>query len=83
MLPVEPTDQPSTSRLVVFAKDQPEYIPLPAYVDIQGSVTTEWELSAEELTIILNGGKIRLEILYLLSDPHRKAMAPIKIQAIP
>ena len=49
---------------VVFAKDQPQYLPLPAYIekgDPEGKVSTVWQLSAEELEKIQeNGGKIEL-----------------------
>ena len=42
MTPVEPTVVEGSS-LIVFAVDQPEYIPLPASVDSDGLVMTEWE----------------------------------------
>lgn len=45
---------------MVFAKDQPEYTQLPASVDHEGLVMTEWEPSAEDLSCLLNGGRIRL-----------------------
>jgi hypothetical protein len=59
MTPVEPAIH-SGAQLVVFAKDQPEYIPLPASVDTQGLVMTEWEPTTEELNRLLQGGRIRL-----------------------
>ena len=34
---------------VIFAKDQPEYIPLPALKMPDGEIITCWELSDEEL----------------------------------
>jgi hypothetical protein len=39
----------------VIAKDQPEYLPLPAHVDQtpQRCVTTCWELTDEELTQLI------------------------------
>jgi hypothetical protein len=45
---------------VLFAKDQPPYTSLPASVDGEGCVMTEWEPSAEDLAVILNGGRIRI-----------------------
>ena len=47
---------------VVFAKDQPEYIPLPAISDGY-KVITKWKLSKEELEEIAITGEIYLELL--------------------
>lgn len=60
MTPVEPVVIEEGSRLVVWAKDQPQYIPLPTVIDPQGMVISEWEPTAEELYALLNGGRIRL-----------------------
>lgn len=68
MNPVEPTLHEG-AHLVVFAKDQPEYVPLPASVDVEGVVMTEWEPTAEELDRLLCGGRVRLWL-------HR-AVAPL------
>jgi hypothetical protein len=54
---------PEGSRLVIYAKDQLEYDPLPASVDASGVVTTEWEPSEEELHRLLCGGRLRLRVL--------------------
>lgn len=60
MTPVEPTLH-AGAQLVVFGQDQPEdYFPLPASVDANGVVMTEWEPTAEELERLLCGGRIRL-----------------------
>lgn len=48
---------------VVFAEDQPEYEPLPAKKDSDGTITTCWELTPEEREIIANGGNLWLRIL--------------------
>jgi hypothetical protein len=50
------------SRPVVFAKDQPEYEPLPALIFSDGKVLTEWQLTEEERARILAGENIRLWI---------------------
>jgi hypothetical protein len=47
---------------VIFAKDQPEYIPLPASVDAAGVVTTEWMPTDEERDHLLTGGALRTEV---------------------
>ena len=38
---------------VVFAKDQPEYLPLPAFRDDEGQVVSCWRLSAWEVLRLL------------------------------
>lgn len=38
---------------VVYGKDQPEYLPLPAHRDEQGVATTCWALTDEELSKVL------------------------------
>lgn len=48
---------------VIFAKDQPEYQPLPAHKDELGIVTTCWELSPEERQILISNGKIYLQLM--------------------
>ena len=48
---------------VVFAKDQPEYNPLPAFRNNspEGEVVTKWELSEEDLEAINETGCIWLQ----------------------
>ena len=50
---------------VIFAKDQPEYIPLPAFrkESPQGEVITCWQLSFKERLRILFKGEIWLSML--------------------
>ena len=41
---------------IVFARDQPEYKPLPAFKDKNGEVVSCWELSfRERIRVLLNG----------------------------
>lgn len=42
-------------QMVIFAKDQPEYLPLPAYLhrDQEGRITCCWQLSWSELFQLL------------------------------
>ncbi len=60
MMPIEPTVLPAGAKLVLFAKDQPEYHPLPAAITPDGVVMTEWEFTAEELHALFTGGKLRV-----------------------
>jgi hypothetical protein len=46
---------------VIFAKDQPEYLQLPARSDGHSVVTT-WELTAAERVAILAGASIILQV---------------------
>lgn len=56
MTPIEFNEQ-----TVVFAKDQPEYLPLPAHVDGQGIVTSCWRLGLRERLRLLFTGRLWLQ----------------------
>jgi len=43
---------------ITFAKDQPEYLPLQAYIDSEGRVVTCWKLSIREKIKLLFTGII-------------------------
>lgn len=62
MNPIVPSTSPEGGRAVVFAKDQPQYIPLPAIVCPDGSVLTEWQLTEDERARLVAGEAIRLTI---------------------
>lgn len=47
----------------VYGAKQPEYVPLPAHKADDGTVTTCWELSPEELKQIQETGVIWLSLL--------------------
>lgn len=82
MKPVTPPLPPGTT-LIVFAKDQPEYTPLPAAVSPNGAVMTEWEPSAEDLATLMNGGRVRLWImLYGQQCPHCHVIFGPKLQPV-
>ena len=48
---------------VVFAKDQPEYLPLPAHRSEDGCVSTCWQLTWRERLKVLIGGRLFLSLL--------------------
>jgi len=48
---------------VTYAKNQPEYLPLPAYKTSDGMVTSCWGLSFFERLKVVLIGKIYLEVL--------------------
>lgn len=76
MIPVEPPAYDGTMG-VVYAKDQPQYIPLPARVDSTGMVITEWEPTAEDLERLLQGGRVRLCI-----HTHMQPLQPVSLDVI-
>lgn len=81
MIPVTPVVLHENATLIVFAKDQPSYVQLPASVDGDGTVMTEWELTAEELAILLRGGRIRLWVLYT-GVAKGEPLTPLGIEAV-
>lgn len=48
---------------VIYAGNQPQYLPLPAYRSEDGLVITCWELSFKERIKLLLSGKLFLAIL--------------------
>lgn len=68
MIPVPPSSCADADTRVVFAKNQAEYVPLPATISPEGIVTTEWEPNAEELSELLNGGRVRI-LLHTFNQP--------------
>ncbi len=77
MTPVLPAVPHEGAVLVVIAKDQPQYMPLPASVSLDGVVMTEWELSAEDLARLLNGGRVRL-----WQHTHGTPLQPISLETV-
>ena len=66
MQPVSPVMPGSEPIEVVYAKDQPEYQPLPAvYVDLEHAriVVSRWRLSDEEREQVNNGADIVLQLM--------------------
>jgi len=47
----------------IYAKDQPEYQPLPAHRDEAGIVVTCWQLTTEEKKVIAETGVIYISLL--------------------
>lgn len=50
-------------QTVVIAKDQPEYLPLPAHVDSDGVVTCCWQLTFKERMKLIFTGRIWHSVL--------------------
>lgn len=60
----------------VFAKDQPEYQPLPACVTQEGVVVSCWELTPEEIEEIQRTG-----VLWVKQLPFGSPLQPLLPQA--
>ena len=75
MTPVEPTYCPDGAARLIFAKDQPEYLPLPATRTPEGVVCTEWEPTADELEALLTGGRVRI-LLHTFNQP----LQPLRVE---
>lgn len=78
MRPVEPSLHEG-AYLIIFAKNQPPYKPLPASVDESGTIMTEWEFSAEDLQRIMTGSRLRL---WLMGMDLEKPLTPIKLELV-
>ncbi len=60
MIPIEP-DKRNGAQAAIFAKDQPQYIPLPA--NIKGDyVETKWRLTWRERFAVLLRGNFYLSV---------------------
>lgn len=70
---------------VVFAKDQPEYLPLPAFQvpdDPNGQVITRWELSEAELAEIQETKSIVISV-YTFNNPLQPLLPYVGVSSFP
>ena len=63
-------------EMIVYAKDQPEYIPLPAWKGPDGLRVTRWRLTWKERLQVLLGGSLWLSIL-----TFDRPLQPVKLAA--
>jgi len=63
---------------VVFAENQPEYLPLPAMhlQDQAGTIITCWEMSEEELQEVVKNKRIYLSVM-----TFNQPLQPVSVQA--
>ena len=77
MKPISPVMKRFKHLEVVYAKDQPEYLPLPALPvnpgDETGTVITRWRLTWRERLRVLFGGD-----LYLWMLTFNKPLQPVR-----
>lgn len=62
MKPIKPAANLFAAREVTFGEGQPEYQPLPALVQPDGTLTTEWQLSEEDIDRIMRKGADRIRL---------------------
>lgn len=74
MRPVSPV-LPGVAE-VVYAKDQPEYLPLPAIKSAgpQGMVTTRWYMGWKERLRVLFTGSVYLQVM-----TYKHKLQPVKV----
>lgn len=79
MIPVSPV-LTANHLEIVFAKDHPQYLPLPAVVKDgpEGRIITRWRLSLVERLKVLLTGSIFLEIL-----TFKKPLQPVRLGVEP
>jgi len=61
--------------VTTYAKDQPEYLPLPCFKEDDGTVITRWRLSWWERLQVLVGGSIWLSVL-----TFNRPLQPVKLE---
>lgn len=75
MTPVSPVIPGFKITETIFAKDQPEYIPLPAWRGEDGRVVTRWRLTWKERLRILFFGNLWLTVL-----TFNHPLQPVKLE---
>jgi hypothetical protein len=76
MTPITPVVPGFNLEITTYAKDQPEYIPLPSHRQPDGTVTTRWSLSWRERLLVAFGGSIWLQVL-----TFNRPLQPVKLTA--
>jgi hypothetical protein len=74
MTPISPVIEGHQDREVVYAKDQPQYNPLPALRTPEGVVLTRWTLTNEERDAISMGADVLLEV-----HTFGRAIMPVRL----
>lgn len=74
MQPLSPVIPDKDAPETVYAKDQPEYIPLPSVKTPDGIVLTRWSVSEQEKKQILEQG-----YFYLLVSTFNTPLQPVML----
>lgn len=78
MKPASPVIGGHNRHEVVYAANQPQYIPLPAHKSKEGIVTTRWTLSLKERLQVLLSGNVYLQVM-----TFNAPLQPLKMMAVP
>lgn len=79
MKPVSPVVRGYKDKELVFAKDQPEYLPLPALpLDFGNSIATRWRLTWRERLRVLFRGDVYLSVM-----TFRQRLQPVMLETEP
>ena len=78
MKPVSPVLRGSEPYEVVYAKDQPQYNPLPTIRSSEGIVLSRWKLTWKERFKVLLRGNV-----YLFQMTFNRALQPVSIEIEP
>lgn len=78
MMPVRPRED--GGKRVTWGATQPDVESLPSTVsaDHKSIVTTEWEMTAEEMQLLMEGGRVRL-MVWTFGHP----LQPVNLMVIP
>ncbi len=74
MTPVQQVVPGAFVEITTYAEDQPEYLPLPAHRQPDGTVTTRWRLSFKEWLQLLWTGDLWLQVL-----TYNHPLQPVKL----
>jgi len=79
MKPASPVAPGTLCAEVVFAKDQPPYIPLPAVLEgnIGGTAHTRWRLSLRERIRVLFTGNVYVSLM-----TFHKPLQPVRVDTV-
>lgn len=83
MTPITPTLPGVDLPIVIYAKDQPEYLPLPAYRMEDGNVVTLWKFSWKERLRLLLTGKLwheQLTFNHPLQPTRMSVACPLRVE---
>lgn len=74
---------PEDTKEVIFAKDQPQYQPLPSMRTPDGRVITQWEPTADELEALMRGQSITI-VMHTFngicrSCGHPQGLTPLQV----
>jgi hypothetical protein len=78
MKPVSPVIPGLDLSECVYAADQPQYQPLPAFRCVNGKVLTRWTLDAEEIARVVEQGYI-----YLAVNTFNQPLQPVLLTTVP